>query len=142
MKREYNEMFDKLVPQKSDEELLWAVLLAKAEGSMTKSKFRFKPLIVAAAIIITSLVSLHTVNAATQGAVVKFFMGSEKIEGEYYDYVDGHGLWESYQDSIGGEFMLTGIAEGHPSGTGDKENSNKCTCDWENETKIFRESFY
>lgn len=91
MKKEYSTMFDKLAPPKSDDELLRAVLSGKADDPMKKRKFRFKPLIAAAAIVITSLVSLLTVNAATKGAVVKFFMRGESIEGEYYDYVDKKG---------------------------------------------------
>lgn len=92
MKKEYNAMFDKLAPQKSDDELLQAVLSGKREGSMAKRKFRSKPLFIAAVIIIASLASILTVNAATQGAVVKFFMGGEKLEGSYDDYVDEKGF--------------------------------------------------
>lgn len=92
MKTEYNVMYDKLMPEKSDEELLRAVLSARAESSVTKRKFRFKPLIIVAAVIITSVVSLLTVNAATQGAVVKFLMGGKEYSGDTYDYVDGDGF--------------------------------------------------
>lgn len=92
MKKEYNEMFDKLAPQKSDDELLRAVLSGEAEGTAAKRKFRSKPLFIAAVIIITSVATLLTVNAATQGAVVKFFMGGEKLEGSYDDHVDKKGF--------------------------------------------------
>lgn len=92
MKTEYNTMFDKLAPQKSDDELLRAVLSGKREGSMAKRKLRSKPLFIAAVIIIVSLASILTVNAATQGAVVKFFMGGEKLEGSYDDHVDEKGF--------------------------------------------------
>lgn len=109
MKKVYNTMFDKLIPQKSDNELLQEVLSTKTditgvesnasvnsligtEGiSMTKRKNKFKPLLIAAVIIITSVVSLLTVNAAIKGEKVKFAMGGEEIEGEFYDYVDGDG---------------------------------------------------
>ena len=92
MKTEYKTMFDKLAPPKSDEELLRAVLSGKAEISVTKRKIKLKPLIIAAAVIITSVVSLLTVNAATQGAVVKFIMGGEEYSGDIYDYVDEDGF--------------------------------------------------
>ncbi len=92
MKKEYNAMYDKLAPQKSDDELLQAVLSENAEGSAAKRNFRSKPLFVAAVTIIASLLLLLTVNAATQGAVVKFFMGGDELEGEYSDYVDGDGF--------------------------------------------------
>ncbi len=67
-------------------------LIEKEEKSMTKRKLRFKPLIIAAIAVAVSALSLVTVNAATKGAVVKFFMGGEEIEGEYYDYVDEEGF--------------------------------------------------
>lgn len=66
-------------------------LIEKEENSMTKRKLRFKPLIIAAIVAAVSALSLVTVNAAMKGAVVKFFMGGEEIEGEYYDYVDDQG---------------------------------------------------
>lgn len=67
-------------------------LIKSERGStMAKRKLRFKPLIITAAVIITSVVSLLTVNAATNGALVKFFMGGEEIEGGYRDYVDHDG---------------------------------------------------
>lgn len=66
-------------------------LIETEESNMTKRGFKAKPLIIAAAVIIFSAASLFTVNAAMQGAVVRFFMGGEEIEGEYYDYVDGDG---------------------------------------------------
>lgn len=69
------------------------LLIEKEDNSMTRRKFRFKRLIIAVAVTIISMVSLFTVvYAATQGAVIKFFMGGEEIEGEYYDYVDDKGF--------------------------------------------------
>lgn len=66
--------------------------LIETEGStMTKRRFRFKPLIITAAIIIASVVSILTVNASTGGIVVNFIMGGEEIEGGYRDYVDHDG---------------------------------------------------
>lgn len=66
--------------------------LIETEGElMTKRKLKLKPLIITAAIITASVVSLLTVNAASGGAVVKFFMGGEEIEGGYRDYVDHDG---------------------------------------------------
>ncbi|MCH5195875.1 MAG: hypothetical protein J1F28_04130 [Oscillospiraceae bacterium] len=237
-------------------------LIETEENAMTKRKFRLKPLIIAAVITILSLVSLFAVDAAMQGAVVKFFMGGEEIEGEYYDYVDSRGFrhiafgavlpiyetnfaiiydvdapmgenvrvitdetdpdfmdrlrqlkeaQEQYWDdlkawydehnitqedirdpnsefnktygstkkldrpypepedfglvfkeselctfrlgytsktdfahhdgTLGGEFMHTGAAEGHPSGSG-VDAPNECRYDWENETKTYKETFY
>ena len=66
-------------------------LINMEEGYMTKRRFRLKPLIIAAVIIILSAVSLLTVNAATQGEWVRFFLRGEEIEGEYYDYIDEDG---------------------------------------------------
>lgn len=69
------------------------LLIEKEDNSMTQRKFRSKRLIIAVAVTIISMVSLFTAaNAATQGAVIKFFMGGEEIEGEYYDYVDDKGF--------------------------------------------------
>lgn len=255
-------MDDKIMPSKKRVRKNAAAvksLIEKEESSMTKRKFKLKPLIIAAAITIACAASLITVNAATNGAVVNFFLGGEKIEGDYDDYVDRNGyrhisfratlpvyeenyaviydvdapreeavrvitddtdhefmeklrqyrkamdnyfdarnawckehnitkkdiedphfdfdgfdltypepedfgaackdnelclfnlgfvaedgLWESYQGSIGGNFMTTGTAEGHPSGTGVDENGNEggVVYDWETETKIWNETFY
>lgn len=66
-------------------------LIKSERGSMAKRKLRFKPLIITAAVILASVVSLLTVNAASGGAVVKFFMGGDEIEGGYRDYVDHDG---------------------------------------------------
>lgn len=66
-------------------------LIDMEEDTMTRRKFRLKPLIIAAVIIILSAVSLLTVNAATQGEWVRFFLRGEEIEGEYHDYVDKDG---------------------------------------------------
>ncbi len=67
-------------------------LIEKNESLMTNRRFRFKPLIIAAVITAFSMVSILTVNAATQGAVVRFFMGDKEIKGEFYDYVDKDGF--------------------------------------------------
>lgn len=67
-------------------------LIEKEENSMTKRKFYLKPLVIAAAIAVFSALTLVSVNAAMQGGIVKFFMGGNEIEGEFYDYVDGDGF--------------------------------------------------
>lgn len=59
---------------------------------MTKRKRRLKPLIIAAAVMIFMLALVVTVNAATEGGLVKFFMGGREIEGDYDDYVDHEGF--------------------------------------------------
>lgn len=57
------------------------------------SKRKTKWLIVAAVITVFTLFSLLTVaNAATEGSVVRFFMGGREIEGDYNDYVDREGF--------------------------------------------------
>lgn len=66
-------------------------LIEKEECPMSKRKRRLKPLIITAAVMIFMLALVVTVNAATKGAVVKFFMGGEEIEGDYIDYVDNKG---------------------------------------------------
>ena len=66
-------------------------LIEKEECPMTKHKRRLKPLIITAAVIILMLASLFTVNAATEGGMVKFFMGGKEIGGDYIDYVDHKG---------------------------------------------------
>ena len=66
-------------------------LIEKEENSMTKRRFYLKPLIIAAVIAAFSALTLVSVNAAMQGGIVKFFMGGNEIEGEFYDYVDGDG---------------------------------------------------
>lgn len=88
-------MYDEIKPSKKRVRKNIAALnslIEKEESIMTKRKFRLKPLIIAAVISIISMVSLFTVNAATKGAIVKFVMGGEEIEGEYYDYVDKDGF--------------------------------------------------
>lgn len=67
-------------------------LIEKEENSMTKRKFVLKPLIIAAVITVSSMLLLITVNASMKGAVVKFLMGGEEIEGAYFDYVDNKGF--------------------------------------------------
>lgn len=67
-------------------------LIEKEESSMTKRKITLKPLISTAAAIAFAVASIFTVNAATKGAVVRFFMGGEEIEGDYIDYVDNKGF--------------------------------------------------
>lgn len=67
-------------------------LIETEENAMTKRPRKLKPLIIAALITIISTLSLLTVNAAMQGAVVKFILGGENVEGEFYDYVDSDGF--------------------------------------------------
>ncbi len=88
-------MYDKIKPSKKRVKKNVAALtslIGTEESSMTKRKFRLKPLVISAAVVIISTVSLFTVNAATKGAIVNFIMGGEEIEGEYYDYVDKDGF--------------------------------------------------
>ncbi len=88
-------MYDKIKPSKKRVNKNIAALtslIEEEECIMTKRKFRLKPLVISAAVVIVSMVSLFTVNAATKGAIVNFFMGGEEIEGEYYDYVDKDGF--------------------------------------------------
>ena len=66
-------------------------LIEKEECPMTKRKRRLKPLIITAAVMIFMLALVVTVNAATEGGLVKFFMGGEEIGGDYIDYVDHKG---------------------------------------------------
>ena len=66
-------------------------LIEKEESPMTKRKRRLKPLIIAAAVMIFMLALVVTVNAATEGGLVKFFMGGKEIGGDYSDYVDHKG---------------------------------------------------
>ena len=60
------------------------------EGSMTRHRFRLKPLLIAV-ILIFSLSLLTAAYAATNGRLVSFFLGDKEIEGEYHDYVDKDG---------------------------------------------------
>ena len=57
-------------------------------------------------------------------------------------YVTQYDGFDLYDGTLGGEFMHTGAAYGKPNGTSDDAAPNKCTYDWENETKTFRHSFY
>lgn len=88
-------MYDKIKPSKKRVKKNVAALnslIEEEDSIMTKRKFRLKPLIIAAAIAVVSMASLITVNAANKGAIVKFFTGSEEVDGEYYDYVDKDGF--------------------------------------------------
>lgn len=221
-------------------------LVEKEESPMTRRKFRLKPLIIAAAIMLASAVTLFTANAATKGAIFNFFLGGNKVEGNIDDYVDSKGYrhisfeatlpiyatnfaviydvdapsdkamrvitdetdrvfmdkirrynkaWVEYLNAsaaycmnsehnaepedfdcedfglvfndseiciyhigylswdndfystdgaVGGNFMHTGIAEGHPNGFSieEKHTEGGVHYDWETETKIWRETFY
>lgn len=66
-------------------------LIEEEENNMTKPKFRLKPFIIAAFSAIFSVISLFAVIAATESAVLKFFLGEREIEGNYDDYVDRDG---------------------------------------------------
>ena len=72
-------------------------LIETEEGTMTKRKFRLKPLLIIAITILSlSLITAAAANAVTQGGLVRFFMGGREIEGEYYDYVDKKGYRQVY----------------------------------------------
>lgn len=64
MKREYNAMFDKLVPQKSDEELLRAVLSGKADIMNENKKRKRKAIIIPALVAATLCATTVGVSAA------------------------------------------------------------------------------
>ncbi len=96
-------MYDKIKPSKKRVNKNIAALtslIGMEESSMTKRKFRSKPLVIAAVIAAVSMVSLITVNAANKGAIVKFFMGGEEFQGECYDYVDEEGYRRMSFDAV------------------------------------------
>lgn len=87
LKKCHNEEF----PTNENSENIKTTVLSRIEKENHMKRFRIKPLIIAAAAAF-SVVSLLAVNAAMQGALVKFIMGGEEIEGEYNDYVDRKGF--------------------------------------------------
>ncbi len=96
-------MYDKIKPSKKRVNKNVAALtslIGTEEDIMTKRRFRLKPLIISAVIAAISMASLITVNAATKGAIVKFFMGGEEFEGECYDYVDEEGYRRMSFDAV------------------------------------------
>ncbi|MDE6733816.1 MAG: hypothetical protein K2J77_13195 [Oscillospiraceae bacterium] len=56
-----------------------------------RRKRYFKPLMIAAAAVVASVIMVLTVNASTGGMIVNFQMGGKEIEGNYRDYVDHDG---------------------------------------------------
>ncbi len=60
-----------------------SAVLALAKQSTGKRRFCLKPVLIAAAVTVTAAASLVTVNAATQGALVKFILGGEELCGYY-----------------------------------------------------------
>lgn len=84
--------YDEEFPANGDSESVKTAVLSRIEEENHMKRFRIKPLIIAAAVAAFSVVSLLTVNATMQGALVKFIMGGEEVEGEYNDYVDRRGF--------------------------------------------------
>ena len=68
--------------------------------SAKRRKARLKPLIIAAAAVVASAATLFTVNAATDGNLVRFFIGGEEVEGSRQDYVDHDGYRHVSFDAI------------------------------------------
>lgn len=74
---------------------------SETEGNtMTKRKLRIKPLIIAAAAVVAMTATLFTVNAATDGNLVKFLFNGEEYSGDTYDYVDEDGVRHLTFDSV------------------------------------------
>lgn len=61
-------------------------------GFKAKKRARLKPLMIAAAAVVASAATLFTVNAATDGNLVKFLFKGNEYEGDTYDYVDHNGF--------------------------------------------------
>ncbi len=66
-------------------------VLKLAKRDAGAKRYRLKPVLIAAAIAGTAAASLVTVNAATDGALIKFVMGGEELCGYYNSYVDDEG---------------------------------------------------
>ncbi len=74
---------------------------SETEGNtMTKRKIRIKPLIIAAAAVAAMTATLFTVNAASGGNLVRFFIGGKEVEGGYRDYVDHDGYRHVMFDAV------------------------------------------
>lgn len=81
MKKEYNAMFERLAPQKSDEELLRAVFEGKAEMSVKRKRKRravLIPAIAAAALCATTVGVSAANNWDLRAAIKSLFKTSEK----------------------------------------------------------------
>ena len=68
-----------------------AKVLKLAKRDAGAKHYRLKPVLIAAAIAGTAAASLVTVNAATDGALIKFVLGGEELCGYYNSYVDSEG---------------------------------------------------
>ncbi len=66
-------------------------VLKLAKRDAGAKHYRLKPVLIAAAIAGTAAASLVTVNAATDGALIKFVLGGEELCGYYNSYVDDEG---------------------------------------------------
>lgn len=93
MKEEYSSMFDKLDPQKSDEELLQAVLSEK-EDNVEKKKRSKKAVIIpaiAAAVICVTTVGVSAANNWDLPTAIKSLFKTSEGKGEIKYDVDGIG---------------------------------------------------
>lgn len=74
--------------------------IEKAGVRPAKRKRYFKPLMIAAAAVVASAATLFTVNAATDGNLVKFLFNDEEYSGDTYDYVDEDGVRHVTFDAV------------------------------------------
>ncbi len=68
-----------------------AEVLKLARRDAGAKRYRLKPVLIAAAVASTCAASLVTVNAANDGALIKFVLGGEELCGYYNSYVDDEG---------------------------------------------------
>ncbi len=86
----YEQSSAKRLPKRRVKQIKAEVLkLAKHDAGA--KRYRLKPILIAAAIAGTCAASLVTVNAATDGALIKFVLGGEELCGYYNSYVDDEG---------------------------------------------------
>lgn len=89
MKEKYNALFDKLAPQRSDEELLRAVLGRKAENMSEKKRFNKKAIIIpaiAAALVLCTSVGVSAVYEWNMQRALQLTI--EKQVGDIYNITD------------------------------------------------------
>lgn len=95
MKSKYTQLFDRITPSKTDDELLRSVLARRDEAvrgefsDTAKRRSIRKPVIIAAAAVTAASVGVTAVGASTGWDFSKMFEGFyTKITNDYYGYVD------------------------------------------------------
>lgn len=76
-----------------------AIISEAAPAERKRPKY-FKPLMMAAAAVVASMATMFTVNAATNGSLVKFLFKGEEYSADTCDYIDEDGFRHVTFDAV------------------------------------------